>query len=72
MMLVLARNVGESIVIDEQITVTVIEVHGKRVKLAIAAPPTVPIDRAEVQQRQPAPVEVQVLASQAAREPAAL
>ncbi len=56
-MLVLARKVGESIMIDEQITVTIIEVRGDRVKLAIAAPPTVPIDRAEVRQRQPTAAE---------------
>ena len=66
-MLIISRKHGESIVIDEQITVTIIEIRGDRVKLAIAAPPTVLIDRAEVRLRQPAAAEDQVPASQAAR-----
>ncbi len=67
-MLIISRKVGEGIVIDEQITVTIIEVRGDRVKLAIAAPPTVLIDRAEVRQRVAAGAEDQVPASQATRE----
>lgn len=65
-MLIISRKVGEGMVIDEQITVTIIEVRGDRVKLAIAAPATVPIDRAEVRQRQPANTEDHVLTSQPA------
>ncbi len=67
-MLIISRKVGEGIVIDEQITVTIIAVRGDRVKLAIAAPPTVPVDRAEVRQRVAAAAEDQVPASQATRE----
>ena len=37
-MLVLSRRVGESIVISDNITVTVLEVRGSRVKLGISAP----------------------------------
>ncbi len=51
---------------------TIIEVRNKQVKLAITAPAAVSVDRAEVRQRQPAPAADQVLASQAARERAAL
>ncbi len=65
-MLIISRKVGESIVVDEQITVTIIDVRSDRVKLAIAAPATVPVDRAEVQQRRPAAAQDQVLAAQAA------
>ncbi len=48
-MLVLARKKGESIVIDENITVTVIEVRGDKVRLGINAPRSTPVHRAEVQ-----------------------
>ncbi len=65
-MLVLARKVGESIMIDEQITVTIIDIRGDRVKLAIGAPPTVPIVRREIQERAPQVAGDQILVSQAA------
>ncbi len=65
-MLIISRKVGEGMVIDEQITLTIVEVRGDRVKLAIAAPPTVPIDRAEVWQRRQPTAADQVLVSQAA------
>ncbi len=47
-MLVLTRKIGESIRIDGQICVTVMEVDGRTVKLGIDAPRTVPIHREEV------------------------
>lgn len=50
-MLVLSRKVGEQIVIDGGITVTVTSVDGGKVRLGISAPPDVRIDRAEVHQR---------------------
>ena len=49
-MLVLARKCGESVVIGNDITVKVLEVHGDRVKLGFAAPGEVPIHRSEVRQ----------------------
>ena len=49
-MLVLSRKRGERIVIGDDITVTVLEVRGDRVKLGFTAPAEVPIHRAEVQQ----------------------
>ncbi len=64
-MLIISRKVGEAIVIDEQITVTIIEIRGDRVKLTIAAPATVPVDRAEIRQRRQPAAEDHVLASQA-------
>ncbi len=50
-MLVLSRKCGEAIVISENITVTVLEVHGGRVKLGIDAPGDASVHRAEVYQR---------------------
>ena len=47
-MLVLSRKRGESIVIADNITVTVLEVQGSRVKLGFAAPADAPIHRSEV------------------------
>ena len=50
-MLVLSRRLGETIVIDGAIRITVVEVHGDRVRLGFSAPPEVPIDRLEVHER---------------------
>lgn len=47
-MLVLSRKKNESIVIDENITITVVEVRGDKVRLGIQAPREVPIHRSEV------------------------
>jgi carbon storage regulator len=49
-MLVLSRKHGEAILIGNDITVTVLEVRGDRVKLGFSAPREVPIHRAEVYQ----------------------
>lgn len=51
-MLVLSRNIGESLVIgDGTIIVTVLKVVGNQVRIGIAAPRDVTIDREEVHQR---------------------
>ena len=50
-MLVLSRRIGEEIVIDECIRVVVVAVQGDRVRLGIAAPPQVRVDRQEVHER---------------------
>ena len=47
-MLVLSRRPNESIVIDEKIVITVIEIRGDKVRLGIEAPRDVPIHRSEV------------------------
>lgn len=47
-MLVLSRKKNESIVIDENIVITVVEVRGDKVRLGIQAPKEVPIHRSEV------------------------
>ena len=47
-MLVLSRRIGERLVIDGKITVTVIEVRGGQIRLGIEAPPEIPVRREEV------------------------
>ena len=47
-MLILSRKIGETIVIDGHIHVTVMRVDGDVVKLGIAAPTSVPVHRKEV------------------------
>lgn len=47
-MLVLSRKKNESIVIDDTIIVTVVEIRGDKVRLGIQAPKEVPVHRSEV------------------------
>jgi carbon storage regulator len=47
-MLVLSRKLGEKVVLGNGITLTVVEVRGKRVRLAFGAPDEVHILRAEI------------------------
>ena len=48
MMLVLSRKLGESIVIGDDVRVTIIHVGGGRVRLGVEAPLATPVHRAEV------------------------
>lgn len=50
-MLVLTRRVGESIVIDNNITITILGMKGSSVRIGIDAPRDVAVHRAEVQER---------------------
>ncbi|HVK08420.1 MAG TPA: carbon storage regulator [Gemmataceae bacterium] len=50
-MLVLSRRVGEEIVINDNIRISVVAVKGDRVRIGIEAPRDVAIDRAEVHAR---------------------
>ena len=47
-MLVLSRREGESIVLDGELTVTVLELHGNFVRLGVDAPDNVKILRDEL------------------------
>src|SRR5437588_8765234 len=47
-MLVLRRKVGESIILDGVISISVLAVEGERVKIGINAPPDVTIVREEL------------------------
>ena len=67
-MLVLSRKKNESIVINNDVTVTVVEIRGDKVRLGIVAPKEVPVHRQEVydaihggkEQTDPAPAPVVV------------
>ena len=50
-MLVLSRKRGESIVIGDDIQITVVEIRGDKVKLGLVGPNHVPIHREEVFRR---------------------
>jgi carbon storage regulator len=50
-MLVLSRIRGQQVVIGQNVTVTVLEVRGDKVKLGFEGPTEVPIHRHEVHQR---------------------
>jgi len=47
-MLVLSRKKNESIVINNDIVITVVEIRGDKVRLGIVAPKEVPVHRQEV------------------------
>ncbi len=47
-MLVLSRRVGESVVIGDDVTVTVLEVRGDVIRVGIDAPRSVAVHRAEL------------------------
>ncbi len=47
-MLVLSRKKNESIVIDNDITIVVVDIRGDKVRLGIEAPKEVPVHRREV------------------------
>ncbi len=47
-MLVLSRKKSESIVINDDVVITVVEVRGDKVRLGIQAPREVPVHRKEV------------------------
>jgi len=51
-MLVLSRKVGQSIIIDSQIVISVERIRGNEVRLGIEAPPEVKVNREEVERRQ--------------------
>ncbi len=47
-MLVLSRKKNESIIINDNITIVVVEIRGDKVRLGIEAPKEVPVHRNEV------------------------
>jgi carbon storage regulator len=55
-MLVLSRRLGEEIVIDGGIRITVVDLKGGQVRLGITAPKSVSVLRQEIRDRDPSVV----------------
>ena len=47
-MLILTRRVGESVKIDDDITVSVLEIKGNQIRLGVDAPKEVTVHREEI------------------------
>jgi carbon storage regulator len=48
MMLVLSRQKDESIMIGDEVQITIVDVRGDKVRLGITAPKTIPVHRREI------------------------
>ena len=57
-MLILTRRVGESIIIGDDIVITVLGVKGNQVRIGINAPKNVPVNREEIKRKIDAQIEV--------------
>ena len=50
-MLILTRRAGESVIIGQDVKVTVLGVKGNQIRIGIEAPPTVAVHREEIFER---------------------
>jgi carbon storage regulator len=71
-MLILSRKNGQSIVLNDDIVITVVAIDRNRVQLGIRAPGYVPIFRQEIVEKMVAEGEIEPLACLPPKEPAAV
>ncbi|MCD6055146.1 MAG: carbon storage regulator [Gammaproteobacteria bacterium] len=50
-MLILTRRIGETLMIGDDISISILAVKGNQVRIGIQAPPSVSVHRAEVYER---------------------
>lgn len=50
-MLILTRRIGETLMIGDDVTVTVLGVKGNQVRIGVNAPKDVAVDRPEIRER---------------------
>ena len=50
-MLILSRKLGESVIIGENVKVTVVDIDRGKIRLGVAAPPGIVVDREEIHLR---------------------
>lgn len=50
-MLILTRKIGESLLIGDEVEITVLSVRGSQVKLGVKAPKDIAVHREEIYQR---------------------
>jgi carbon storage regulator len=64
-MLILTRRVGESLMIGDEVTVTVLGVKGNQVRIGVNAPKEIAVHREEIYER----IQQEKTHSEAAKEP---
>lgn len=52
--MILTRNIGSSIIIGDDVIVTVLAINGKQVRLGVKAPESVSVDREEIRAKKDA------------------